>query len=83
MGAIKIDDNDNNDRGKMRYLLRQLSLERLDRAGAIELRPLLLMESSQTAAIDSIYRKTLLRLIDILDKYVSGEVNLMPVLNLV
>jgi hypothetical protein len=66
----------NNNHERMQYLLKQLSLERLDRDGAMELRPLLVEESQNTR--DPRYRKILLRLIDILDKYVDGEVNLMP-----
>lgn len=62
---------------KMQYLLELLSIERLEKDGAIELRRLLLKES-QRATIDLRYRKTLLRLIETLDRYIKGEVNLMP-----
>lgn len=64
------------DREKMQYLLRQQSLERLDREGAQELKPLLIKEAAN--AKDLRYRKMLFRLIDLLDKYIKGEVNLMP-----
>lgn len=67
----------NLDRERMRYLLRQLSLERLEREDASELKTLLLKELEQTT-LDPRYRKTLLRLTKILDKYIAGEINLMP-----
>jgi hypothetical protein len=60
---------------KMRDLLKRLSVERLDREEARELKQLLLKESQ--TAMDLRYRKTLFRLIDILNKYIAGEVNLM------
>ncbi len=63
----------------MRLLLRDLSLEKLNKEGAQELKPLLLKESQITT--DLYHRKTLFRLIDILDKYIKGEINLMPELN--
>lgn len=67
----------NLDRERMRYLLRQLSLERLEREDASELKTLLLKELEQTT-LNPRYRKTLLRLTKILDKYIAGEINLMP-----
>jgi hypothetical protein len=72
MSAIHV----NIDRERMQALLRDLSLERLDVDGAKELKQLLLRESQIT--MDLRYRRILLRLIDILDKYIAGEVNLMP-----
>lgn len=75
MSSIPIDL----DKSKMRLLLRDLSLEKLNKEGAQELKPLLLKESQITT--DLYHRKTLFRLIDILDKYIKGEINLMPELN--
>lgn len=63
-------------RSKMEYLLKLLSLERLDREGAQELRPLLEREFQNTA--DQRYRKVLLGLVKILDEYIRGEIDLMP-----
>lgn len=68
------------DRAKMQYLLRQLSLERLDRESAQELKPLLQREAQYTT--DPRYRNVLFRLIEILDQYIRGEVNLMPELSI-
>jgi hypothetical protein len=67
------------DRERMRYLLEQLSVEMLDRNGAEELRSLL--DKEARLAMDQRYKKTLLRLIEILDEYIRGKVNLMPDLN--
>jgi len=67
------------DRSKMRLLLEQLALERLDSNGARELKPLLETEARLT--MDTEYKKRLINLIETLDKYIKGEVNLMPELN--
>lgn len=67
------------DRSKMRLLLEQLALEKLDRKGAMELKPLLDREAR--LATDIGYKKTLIKLIETLNKYIKGEVNLMPELN--
>jgi hypothetical protein len=75
MSGIKIDV----DRQKMRYLLRQLSLERLDRDGAEQLRPMLQMELDSVS--DPRYRDTLSRLIKLLSRYIAGEINLMKGIN--
>lgn len=61
-------------RERMRYLLRQLSIERLEREDAPELRQLLLEESAR-AHIEPRYRKTLLRLVEIIDLYIAGKFN--------
>jgi hypothetical protein len=71
MSAIKIDE-----RELMQYLLRQLSFERLDTEGAAELKPLL--ERELQTVTDPKYKRTLQRLINLLDKYIRGEINLMP-----
>jgi hypothetical protein len=75
MSSLPIDA----EHGKMRDLLKRLSVERLDIEGARELKQLLQKESQ--TAMDLRYRKTLFRLMEILDKYIAGEVNLMPELN--
>jgi len=67
------------DREKMRFLLEQLAFEQLDRKGAMELKPLLEIETR--LATDIRYKKTLIKLIETLDKYIKGEVNLMPEIN--
>lgn len=67
---------DLNGRFKMEYLLNLLSLERLDREGAQELRPLLEREAQNTS--DERYKEVLDGLIEMLDQYIRGEINLMP-----
>ena len=67
---------DLNSRFKMEYLLNLLSLERLDGEGAQELKPLLEREYQNTS--DQRYRDVLLGLIEYLDQYIRGEINLMP-----
>jgi len=63
-------------RPKMEYLLKLLSLERLDRAGAQELKPLLAREYQNTT--DQRYKSVLARLIKLLNDYISEKINLMP-----
>lgn len=75
MSSIPVDLN----RSKMRLLLEELAFERLDREGAMELKPLLETEARLT--MDTEYKKRLINLIETLDKYIKGEVNLMPELN--
>jgi len=65
----------NPDAGKKKYLLDLLSTGLLDREGAYELRTLLVKEIK---FIEDIKRKRrMIGLINNLDKYISGEVNLM------
>jgi len=45
----------------------------------MELKPLLEIETR--LATDIRYKKTLIKLIETLDKYIKGEVNLMPEIN--
>jgi len=63
-------------RPKIEYLLKLLSLERLDRAGAQELKPLLAREYQNTT--DQRYKSVLARLIKLLNDYISEKINLMP-----
>jgi hypothetical protein len=75
MSSLSIPERDK-EKEKMRILLKHLSLEQLDREEAMELKPLLMKESQ--VAMDLGYRKVLFRLMEILDKYIAGEVNLSP-----
>lgn len=61
----------------MRYLLGLLSIERLEKADATELRQYLFEESNRTD-IEPRYRNIILRLIETLDDYIAGRINLMP-----
>lgn len=63
-------------RSKMEYLLHLLSLERLDREGAQELKPLLEREAQNTN--NPRYIKVLSKLIQMLNDYIAGRINLMP-----
>ena len=62
------------ERAKFRILLEDLAFEKLDIDGAIELRPLLIKEAKHTDNMR--YKKILLKLIDTVDKYIKGEINL-------
>ena len=75
MNSIPIDI----DRETMVYLLRKLSLGRLDKEEAMLLIPLLkkeLIKAEDNKNITHVHR--LLRLLDKLSLYVKGQINLMP-----
>lgn len=71
MNSIRIDLN----KEKKRELLRLMSIGLLDREKAIELKNLLLQEVPHVR--DNNHRQRLSKLILILDKYITGKVNLM------
>jgi len=63
------------DKAKLSLLLQELAFERLDRDGAIELRPLLVeVERFVDNPRD---RRNIEKTIKRLDKYINGEINLM------
>lgn len=65
-------------REKKRYLLQLLSLGRLDRDSAGELKPLLMEDLKKARAKNDIeHEKDLGALIKILDSYIIGKVDLM------
>jgi hypothetical protein len=65
-------------REKKRYLLQLLSLGKLDRNSAGELKPLLMEELKKARAKNDIeHEKDLGALIKILDSYIIGKVDLM------
>jgi hypothetical protein len=75
MSSIMVDSIDGE---KMRYLLRLLSLGKLSRDSASELKPLLLDELEKARGQNDIeHEKELDALIKILDSYILGKVDLM------
>jgi hypothetical protein len=65
-------------RGKKRYLLQLLSLGKLDRDSAGQLKPLLMEDLKKARAKNDIeHERDLGALIKILDSYIIGKVDLM------
>jgi hypothetical protein len=68
----------NFDRAEMRMLLERLGEGRLDLDGARQLRPLLVQALKEaTHANDKELKSYLLGMINIIDMYLSGEINLL------
>lgn len=65
----------NPDPEKKRYLLNLLSMGLLDKEGAKQLRALLLKDIPSIQNIER--KKRIIQLINNLNKYISGEINLM------
>lgn len=78
MSSLKIDDKETK-REKLRYLLRLLSLGKLSREYAGDLKALLMdeLKDSNRTQNDMEYEKELHALIKILDGYLLGEIDLM------
>jgi hypothetical protein len=78
MSTIRVDP----DKEKMKYLLTRLEQGLLDKEGATELREVLIRKKRQKSnKNDAILKKDLSDLVELLDRYIAGKVNLYRPIN--